>query len=488
MNDTSHTLLVLDIGSSSVRTSLFDGQAEPIFGASISREHSLDYSIPGAAVCDARTLRGLIETCIDDLLTHPRAKYITAVCAAAFADSLVGLDERGTPLTPVYTYADVRASSAIPDLRARLDPAAVHQRTGCVLHPSHRPAKLAWLRQTEPELFGQVQEWVDFPAYLYRAWLGDARSTFSISAWSGLLDRQHLVWDKPLLDAVGVGLDQLPLLIDFDEPLVGLRDAYRMRWSKLAEVPFYPAVGDGAAANVGAGAVGPDRVALTVGTTAALRRVLTDESSALPAGLFGYRVSSKHHLIGGATTEGGNIYAWARSVLNVPDPVEDALLVRPPDAHGLTFLPLLAGERSPGYALDATGSIVGLRMDTTPIDILQAAMEGVALRLSQIYDLLAAPEEARIFAGGGVVRASRAWTQMIADALNRPLHIIDSDEVTARGAAVLAMVALTGKSLVEAATSSYPATIRAVVEPNPEAASILHAARERMSRLYAFRL
>ncbi|MBL8130630.1 MAG: carbohydrate kinase [Anaerolineae bacterium] len=487
MDEQQRTLLVLDIGSSSVRAALYDGRAQPIFGASISREHSLDYSEPGAATADARTLRGLIETCIDDLLTHPRAGMITAVCAAAFADSLVGLDERGTPITPVYTYADTRSAGVLGDLRRRFDAETVHQRTGCVLHPAHRPSKLTWLRQNDPALFAQVDEWVDFPAYLYRAWLGEAHSSFSVSAWSGLLDRHHLVWDKPLLDATQVGLDQLPALVDFDQPLIGLRDAYRMRWAQLAGTPFYPAVGDGAAANVGAGAVGDDRVALTVGTTAALRRVLTGGIPALPAGLFGYRVTAAHHLIGGATTEGGNIYAWARSVLNLSDPLEDTLLLRPPDAHGLTFLPLLAGERSPGYALDATGAIFGLRLDTSQIDILQAAMEGVALRLASIFERMGAPEDCLVLAGGGVIRASRAWTQMIADALNHPLHIIDSDEVTARGAAVLTLCALTGEPL-DAAASAYPAHIRTVIEPNSDAARILRSARERLDRLYQVRL
>lgn len=482
--NTDNTILVLDIGTSSVRAMLFDGQAQPILGAVVSREHFLDFPEHGAAVTDARTLRGLVETCIDDILIHPRSKYTTAVCAAAFADSLVGLDERGAPITPVYTYADSRAAAIMPLLQQHFDAEALHQRTGCVLHPAHRPAKLTWLRETAPDLFEQVYEWVDFPAYLYRAWFGTARSSFSITSWSGLLDRHLLVWDKPLIDFAGVGLDQLPVLADIDEPLVGLRDAYKMRWSVLSEVPFFLAVGDGAAANVGAGAVGADRVALTVGTTAALRRILPGETPALSSGLFDYHVNATHHLIGGATSEGGNIFAWARSTLNLPEFVEDALLVRQPDSHGLTLLPLLAGERSPGYAPDATGALLGLRLDTAPIDILQAAMEGVALRLALIFERLAPGTQPAVFAGGGAIRSSRAWCQMIADALNNPLNIIDADEVTARGVAILALCALTGTSLDSAVREMYPADVRAVIEPNPDAVAALKAARERQAALY----
>src|SRR5262249_47742683 len=150
-------------------------------------------------------------------------------------------------------------------------------------------------------------------------------------------------------------------------------------------------VGDGAAANIGCGCADESHIALTVGTTAALRLVSGDILPTVPPGMWGYRVDGTHHLMGGATSEGGNIFSWARDTLRLDegDDLDSTLMSRSPDAHSLTFLPLLAGERSPGWAAGATGSIVGLRLSTTPVDILQAALEGVALRLSLILEQLA---------------------------------------------------------------------------------------------------
>lgn len=481
------TILTLDIGSSSIRAMLFDFDAKPILGAVASREHFFDHPQPGASESDARTLRGFVETCIDDLLMHPRAIRIAAVATASMADTLVGLDERGTPVTPVYTYADTRAAETLPDLRAKLDAEALHQRTGAVLHPAHKPARLYWLKQTQPGLFEQVVSWVDFPTYLYRAWFAESRTSYSLAAWSGLLNRSSLQWDSEILDLLGVPLTALSTLADYTDSLSGLRGAYRTRWEALADVPFLLAVGDGAAANIGAGAVGHDRIALTVGTTAALRKVIQEDPSpeaALPKGLFGYRVDAAHHLIGGATTEGGSIYAWARDTLVLPEDCEAQLAERSVDAHGLTFLPLLAGERSPGYALDATGSVAGLRLGTSPLDILQAALEGVALRLSLILDLLDPEGEASIYAGGGAIRQSAAWTQIIADALNRPLYITQTDEVTARGVALLALSALTVNSL-DTVRDLYPVPTRDLIEPRPDSAATLRLARDRQTTLYA---
>ncbi|HEX2908763.1 MAG TPA: FGGY-family carbohydrate kinase, partial [Phototrophicaceae bacterium] len=241
------------------------------------------------------------------------------------------------------------------------------------------------------------------------------------------------------------------------------------------------AVGDGAAANIGSGCVDESRIALTVGTTAALRVVSGDILPHVPEGLWGYRVDGQYLLIGGATTEGGNIFQWAQQTLNLGDDLETELMKRTPDSHGLTFLPLLAGERSPGWANNATGAIIGLRLSTTPVDMVQAALEGVALRLSLIADQLSdlVDPSVPLVGGGGAVRESPAWAQIIANAINRPLHISEDTEITARGVAILALHALGLCGLTD-----FPPRIVQTIEPTPAIVAALRAARERQVALY----
>jgi gluconokinase len=215
-----------------------------------------------------------------------------------------------------------------------------------------------------------------------------------------------------------------------------------VRWPALRGVPWYPAVGDGAASNVGSDCTDPGRIALNVGTSAALR-VVTDAAPAPPRGLWRYRVDRRRSLLGGATSEGGNVYAWCRDVLRLPDDeaVEAALLTRTPDAHGLTVLPFVAGERAPGWRGDRRATITGLSLDTTALDVVHAALEAVSLRLALVYALLAphAAPEHLIVASGGAISRSRAWTQMLADVLGRPVHRSAEAEATSRGAALLAL-------------------------------------------------
>jgi gluconokinase len=144
-------------------------------------------------------------------------------------------------------------------------------------------------------------------------------------------------------------------------------------------------------------------------------------------------------------------------------------------------LPLLAGERSPGWATHATGSLVGLRLSTTPLDIVQAALEGVALRLALVAEQLSplARPDAIVIGGGGALTASSAWAHMIANALDRPLHITQETEITARGVALLALYALKRFSL-----SSFAPAIAYTIEPTPAVADILRSARQRQVYLY----
>jgi len=124
--------------------------------------------------------------------------------------------------------------------------------------------------------------------------------------------------------------------------------------------------------------------------------------------------------------------------------VERELATRLPDAHGLTVLPFLAGERAPGWRADRRATVTGLSLDTTALDVLQAALEAVALRLALVYALLAPHAAAGhlLVASGGAIRRSPSWTRALADALGRPIHCSPESEATGRGAALLALEAL----------------------------------------------
>ncbi len=151
-------------------------------------------------------------------------------------------------------------------------------------------------------------------------------------------------------------------------------------------------------------------------------------------------------IVGGATSEGGNVVAWCRRVLALgdDDAVDRALADLPPAGHGLVALPFIAGERSPGWRDDARAAVTGLHLGTLPVEILRALMEAVAYRLALIHERLApvaAPGHAVVASGGALLR-SPVWTGIVADALGVPMTLSSETEASSRGAAILALAAL----------------------------------------------
>ena len=374
------------------RAVLFDRWGRSVEGVEARRSHTLTFGSDGEASADPDALVDLLTDCIDATLrvAGPLAAGIAAVAGCSLAGTLLGVDETGRPVTPLITYADTRATAEAVALRSELDEAIFHQRTGTRFHSSYWPAQLRWLQRSRPELFRRVVRWMTWGEYLEMRLFGQGATSLSAASWSGLLRREHLDWDPQLVAALPVTAAQLPELVDSSTPRRGLRGDLAARWPALRDAPWFPMIGDGAAANIGSGCVSPGRVALTVGTTSALRAVVTDPALSLPTGLWCYRVDSRRLLPGGALTEGGGVFAWLRRTLRLGDPIEleAALAGAEPDAHGLTVLPFFAGERSPGWDGNARATIHGLSLATRPEDIARAGLEAVALRIALVYNQL----------------------------------------------------------------------------------------------------
>src|SRR5260370_3276470 len=310
---------------------------------------------------------------------------IRAVGTSTFWHSLLGLDAAGQPVTPVYLWLDSRAREQVAALRQRLDERAIHARTGCVWHWTYWPAKLNWLRATQPDLFRQAARWVSFGEFMVERLTGQRGTSLSMASGMGLLNVHSCAWDPEMLEVVGLDPDTLGPLVDL-QPI-----GTATRWQPLAGVPWLPALGDGACSNIGAGCVTPEHFALMVGTSGAERAVWSPRGEfEIPWGAWCYRVDARRAVVGGALNDGGTLLDWLRASLRLPDLelIEAEVAASAADAHGLTVLPFWAGERNPGWADNARGAIVGMRLATRPVDIMRAALEALALRFAEIDRIL----------------------------------------------------------------------------------------------------
>ncbi|MEJ7811984.1 MAG: gluconokinase [Gemmatimonadaceae bacterium] len=490
-SDTSDSpcALAVDVGTSSVRVFLYDRllrnlggsqlpyvwSTTPDGGVEIAADLVVDHAIAAVdrALAGDFTRPSAVPSAGDPSdanppdATMPRAaRTIAAVGVSAFWHTLVGVGADGAAVTPIYAWSDTRAARAAAVLRERLDERAIHARTGAVLHPSYLPARLLWLRESLPDLHRAVRWWMSAPEYLGLRLFGERRVSVSMASATGLFDQHRQTWDDEMLGAIDLSPDALSPIADVDAPCAPLRAGFAARWPALRGVPWLPAAGDGACANLGSGCVTPDRVALSLGTSGALRVMARADRVEIPPGLWCYRLDRERPLLGGAISNGGSVYRWAASMFQLPPAaeLEAALEVLAPDAHGLTMLPFLAGERSPDWPPAARAAIAGITLHTTPVQIVQAALEAVAYRLALIRAPLAAhfPSARTVVASGGAIANSRAWARIIADVFGEPLLVARDEEASSRGAAMLAF-ALAG------IPSEPPARLPSseLIEPDP---------------------
>jgi gluconokinase len=230
---------------------------------------------------------------------------------------------------------------------------------------------------------------------------------------------------------------------------------------------------------------------MMVGTSGAMR-VVTDlhgKAPRIPPKLWCYRVDAERAVLGGALSNGGNLIEWLRTTLRLSDDLEmleAALAGEEPDSHGLTFLPFLAGERSTGWHADARGTLSGMRLHTTPLDIMRAGREAVAYRFGLVHTLIrqalagGRTPWAPVTASGAALLHSPAWMQMMADVLGHPVTASAVAEGSSRGAALLALEAIGAiKSIAD-----VPAPLGPTYHPDRRRGAIYAAGAARQQALY----
>jgi gluconokinase len=479
-------ILGLDIGTSGVRAALFDEKGREISDASV-RINSRTLTLGTGAFVDPDILLEQVAQTLDALFAnlYDTIHRIELVSVSCFWHSLLGIDDAERPTTPVLGWSDTRAAAATQFLRTTLDEARFHARTGCRFHPSYWPAKLLRLKESEPETWTRTTRWLSFSEYLALKFFGETTISVSMASGTALLDQRTCEWDMELLRALDVPGEKLPEVVTSTRSLQNLNYEYAVRWPQLSEARLLPAIGDGAANNIGEGCVSADTVALMIGTSGAMRVLVEDSPpDQLPAALWCYRADRRRIVIGGALSDGGSLYNWIRdSMLFGEDTqsINDELQNLPPDGHGLTVLPFWLGERSPGWNTNARGGIFGTTLTTRPIEILRAAMEAVAYRFALVANALDrfAPN-ARLVASGQALRLSPTWAQIISDVLGRPLVLSERTEASARGAALLALEAAGKIDSID----DVPASVMTTFEPDMSSHARYQEGLKRQQQLY----
>jgi gluconokinase len=428
-------VLAIDIGSSSTRSALFDDKARIVSGTDARREYAVEYSADGGAELSPFRLRQAARNCVRETLqahcaSHFRKVPVAGVGGSAFWHSLLGLDKNNRPLTPIFTWADSRCARDAIQLREQFNERKIHAETGCMLRASFWPAKLLWLRRTNGRLFREVARWVSPADWIFEEVFGTGASSPSMASGTGLYDLRTKGWHEDLRQACEIGVERLAGIAETPHRATS--------FPGLREAQVFTAMGDGAASNLGCGADGGGRVAINLGTSAAVRMMESPRTSRtpIPFGLFRYAVDGERTVMGGAISNAGNLRRWCTRELRIEENEENALSRKAAADNALTVLPFWIAERAPTWPEKLRGTIVGLTQSTDGAEIFRATTTAVFYRLAEILALI---EKSRgrateIIVSGGAVH-SAATLALLADALGRDLGVSREAEASLRGAA-----------------------------------------------------
>jgi len=389
---------------------------------------------------------------------------------------LVVLDSAHQVIRPSLIWCDQRSQPQVDWVNEKAGRAKVLE---CIANPvltGFTLPKLLWVRDNEPDLYERVRKVLLPKDYVRFRLTGEFATEVSDASGTALFDVVRRRWSHELADILGIDRSFLPACFESPE-ISGQISAEAAALTGLAAgTPVVGGGGDQAASAVGNGIVAPGIVSCTLGTSgvvfAHMEQVAYD-----PAGrvhTFCHAVPGKWHVMG-VTQGAGLSLQWFRNQL-APGADYNALMAEaataPAGAQGLYWLPYLMGERTPHLDPLARGGWIGLTAQHKRADLIRALIEGVSYSQRDCLDIvesLGVKVESVRASGGGA--KSPFWRQVLADVFEKPVVTLASQEGSALGAALLAMVG-TGEygTVPEVCNAVIRETGR--VEPNPETVAL----------------
>ncbi len=455
------TVLVVDVGTSSVRVGVFDAAGAVQF--SLERELLPDTPADGIVEFDAGQMAATCLQLATEAMERAGAGAVDAIGISNQRGSTIVWDRAtGEPVGPGIGWQDLRTIGACLSLRSE----------GLRTAPNQSSTKLQWILDQLPDrgrdrdlCFGTVDTWIAWTLSDGTAHITDATN----AAITGLqVTRAPSTWDTDVLSLLGIDAGMLPTIVDSTGMLA---TAVALPGSP----PIATLLGDQQASLVGQGCVRPGDAKITFGTGGMLDVVLGEPTPAFDqrggAGTFPI-VAWRHE---GRVTWGieaimlaaGTNVQWLRDDLGLITSADesDEVAARCTDTGGVVYVPALLGLGTPAWDYGARGALFGLTRGSGRPEVVRAVLEGVAHRGADLVEAAEADSGVAIPAlrvDGGMTD-NVTFVQALADAAQRPVEVSPMREATSRGAALMAGLAVGHHGSVDDLAQTWNPRVR--VEP-----------------------
>lgn len=461
---TKEVVVALDIGTTSAKAVMF--QLNGVVIAETEEMIPTDYPEENAVEQDAEMIERLAVQALRNVIAQSPVDPTTilAVGISCAMHSLLFVDEQGDALSQALIWSDARSAKQAEALKE----SGLYERTGMPYHPMSPLAKLMWMRENQYDTFTKASYVMSIKEYIINKWFGKRLIDYSMAAATGLFNFKTFTWDNEAVEIAGVSITQLSDIVPPTKVLTGLNERIAQMIGIPSDLPIVIGAADGQFANLGSGAISTGDVAITAGTSGAIRQMISGCEVSPDAETFCYPFTKELSIIGGATNNGGIVLDWLKRLLAFEGTFDELIALAEHveiGANGLVFHPYINGERAPLWNAAARGNLFGLSVTHQKEHLVRAVLEGITYNLYDINEVLERQvgKTERIYVNGGLAR-SPLWVHMLADVFGTEVHVSASHHNAAWGAAWTALKALGRVGSFEAIKENIP--IKAVIQPD----------------------
>jgi len=458
----------IDLGTSAMKLLLMDegGNIKNV----VTKEYPLEFPQPGWSQQNPEDWRRAVMEGIPELLQGFEASDVAGIGCGGQMHGLVILDEDDNVIRPAILWNDGRTAKQVDYLNGVIGKERLSALTANIAFAGFTAPKILWIKENEPQNYDRIAKIMLPKDYVNYVLTGNHTCDYSDASGMLLMDVEHKCWSKEMLSLCGISEKQMPKLYESYDCIGTVKPEMAEALGLGDHVKVAAGAGDNAAAAVGTGVVGEGGCNISLGTSGTVfissEKFGVDSTNALHA--FAH-ADGGYHLMG-CMLSAASCNKWlVEDIFGTSDyAAEQApITVDKLGENHTFFLPYLMGERSPINDTNARGTFIGMTMDTTRADMVQAVLEGVAFAIRDSVEVarsLGIEIKTSKICGGGA--KSPLWKRILANVLNVKLESPVSEQGPGMGGAMLAMVACGAYPNVQAVCDAFVRTA-STVEPEP---------------------
>ena len=432
-----------DLGTSALKLLLLNSSGEIL--RSVTKEYPVYYPKPTYSEQDPRDWWQDLRHGIPELCNGYNPDDIKGIGIGGQMHGLVMLDEYDEIIRPVILWNDGRTDKETAYLNRSVGKCILAQNTANIAFAGFTAPKILWVKKNEPENFLRISKIMLPKDYLNYLLTGVHATDYSDAAGTLLLDVKNKCWSNKMLSICGINESMMPRLFESYQKIGTLKPEIAEVLGLSPETVVAAGGGDNALAALGTGTVGEGKCNISLGTSG----TVFIPSGSFPEGAGGAmhcfcHADGGYHLMGCMLSAASCNKWFCDGILGTKDYAAEQINITDDKLgkNDVYFLPYLMGERSPINDTDARGTFIGLRMDSSRADMVEAVLEGVAFAIRDNLELAkkqGVTVNYSTLCGGGA--KSPLWQKIIANVLGIDIVLPKAEEGPAMGGAMLSMVA-----------------------------------------------